>query len=282
MNFAVLGGDLRQRKLAEWLAHQGHHTVTWGHNDPENRLETELTDALAADVIILPLPVSRDGSHLNTSFASEQPLLSEIWRQIGAGRTVLAGNVSKSIRQAAAEYGLQLTDYYEREELQIRNAVTTAEGALQCAMAQQQRCLCCRKCLVIGFGRIGKVLAHRLRGLQAEVTVSARKQEDLAWIEAMGYGEAETEEAVRKLDEFEIIFNTVPALLLGEQELSRVSKDTVLIDLASEPGGTDFAAAERLGVSAVWARGLPGKTAPQSAAEDIGRTIFHILEERVT
>ena len=282
MEFAVLGGDMRQIRLAEWLAGQGYHTVTWGLEHPDNPRETDLTSALKADCIILPLPVSRDGIHLNLSFGREPLRLTELWSNIQGDRKVLGGMIGRSTLLSAREHGVVVTDYYAVEELQIRNAVTTAEGALRIAMEESGRSLCGRHCLVVGFGRIGKILAHRLRGLNAEVTVSARKSEDLAWIEAMGYRPVRTGNLAEVLPETELLFNTVPAVVLGEKELILLNSETLLLELASEPGGIDLDAADRLRKKFVVARGLPGRLSPRTAGEDIGRAVCSILEERGT
>ena len=171
-------------------------------------------------------------------------------------------------REAAAEFGLTLTDYLSREELAVRNGVPTAEGAIEAAMDATDVTLCGTPCLVIGFGRIGKLLAHRLRGLGAEVTVSARRLDDLAWIDAFGYRGLRTNRLAGRLGSFRVVFNTV-------RELPR---ECVLLELASQPG-FDRAAAEARGLKCIAAPGLPGRAAPETAARAIKLTLEKIWEE---
>lgn len=159
-------------------------------------------------------------------------------------------------------------------------AVPTAEGALAAAMAATDRTLQDARCLVIGFGRIGKLLAHRLRGLAAQTAVSARRYEDLAWIKALGYAPLRTDRLAGSLRPFHVIFNTVPALILDRKLLEEVRPDCVVIDVASAPGGVDFAAARELGVTALQELALPGRVAPLTAAKAVRDAIHHILEER--
>lgn len=127
------------------------------------------------------MPLSR-GKNLNCT-ATALPLCG-LFALLRPEQRLYAGGVKAADREAAAEFGLTLTDYLSREELAVRNGVPTAEGAIEAAMAATDVTLCGTPCLVIGFGRIGKLLAHRLRGLGAEVTVSARRLDDLAWIDA--------------------------------------------------------------------------------------------------
>ena len=62
--------------------------------------------------------------------------------------------------------------------------------------------------------------------------------------------------------------------------LQQLPGGALIIDLASLPGGTDFAAAEELGLHAEHALALPGRCAPQTAGALIAQTVLAILEER--
>lgn len=73
---------------------------------------------------------------------------------------------------------------------------------------------------------------------------------------------------------FSYIFNTVPAPVLGAQRLSYIRQDAVLIDIASAPGGIDYAYCAQKGMNAKLCGGLPAKYAPKSAA----KLLYHIIE----
>lgn len=148
------------------------------------------------------------------------------------------------------------------------------------AMESTDRTLHGSRCLIIGYGRIGRVLADRLLALGAEVTVSARKYGDLAWIEAWGCRSVQTGALTGQLERFDLIFNTAPALILDGARLRETREDCVIIDLASAPGGVDMEAARRLSRQVIPAPGLPGKVAPRTAAAAIRDSVYHILEER--
>lgn len=134
-------------------------------------------------------------------------------------------------------------------------------------------------CLVIGYGRVGKVMAKTLSGLSAHTYVAARKYSDIAWIKANGYNPVPIKELGDSIGKFDIIFNTVPSLVLDFRLLPKINKDCLIIDLASKPGGVDFEVARDLGKKVIWALSLPGKVAPDTAGDIIKDTIVNILEE---
>ena len=114
----------------------------------------------------------------------------------------------------------------------------------------------------------------------AEVTVTARKYSDLAWAEIYGCHGIHTSSLKDCIRNFSLIINTVPAVILNEDILKEASAESLIIDLASKPGGVDFDTARRLGLKVVWALSLPGKVAPVSSGEIIASTILNILKER--
>ena len=274
-HFAVLGGDQRQRQLSRLLRRDGHQVDTWGM-EPDDRPEEALALAAPADCVILPLPVTRDGRRLHAPMCQAGLALESLWPALRPGEQLICGGM---VPRAMGE-SLGILDYFAREEVQIANAVPTAEGAVAAAMAATARTLHGAECLVLGYGRIGKVLAHRLQGLGARVAVSARKLTDLAWIDAYGYRGIPLSELAESLPDFHLIFNTVPAPLLTAPLLKRLRAECVILELASAPGGVDAEAAEALGIPLIAAPGLPGKVAPLTAAAVLRDAIYHLLDER--
>ena len=159
------------------------------------------------------------------------------------------------------------------------NALPTAEGALQIAMEELPITIHDARALVIGFGRLGRALAPRLRALGARVWVCARRYEQRAAAESMGLGSEGTDRLPDWLCSYDLVFNTVPAQVLGVEELAALKERALVIDLASRPGGVDMDAAATLGVRVVWALSLPGKVAPVTSGRYIKNTIYHIMEE---
>lgn len=274
--FGVIGGDRRQAELAQLLEADGHTVYTYGVGGTGTGPEA-LDRAASAETVILPLPLCRGDGVLN---CEESPMpTADLFRRFRARQLLLAGQVKPQQRREAEERGLRLEDYFLREELTVANAAATAEAAVQVAMERLDRTLLGMDCLVLGFGRIGKLLSHRLHGLGARVTAAARKPGDLAWIRAYGWRALETGALDGRLAGFGAVFNTVPSLVLDGPLLSQLPKDCLCVDLASVPG-IDQTTAAALGLPWVWARSLPGRLVPRTAAAVIRDAVYYIMEER--
>ncbi len=264
-----LGGDARMARLAALLAADGYAVKAWGlAGAPEGKP----SEAASAARVILPMPLAESGCLRGTALP-----LSELWPRLDPTRPVYAGAVPETERVRAEALGLRVTDYCADEALAIKNAVPTAEGALALAMEHLDTTLRGAPCLVVGFGRIGKLLARGLAALGARVSVSARKASDLAWIASLGYAPLRTDGLSGTLGAFRIVFNTVPAMVLTEAMLCELRRDCVLIELASKPG-VDTEAARLLGLDYVKAGGLPGKAAPETAALALREALYRIWE----
>ena len=268
---AFLGGDARMRLLAQMMAAEGYDVCSWELTGAPNK--RALCDALKADIIVLPLPAEKNGYLSGTELTMESLL-----RSLRREHRIFAGNVGNDASTLAQSLGLTITDYFASEELSVRNAIPTAEGAIEATMKHTSVTLHGTPCLVLGFGRIGKVLAHDLSALGAKVSVSARKRSDLAWIDAFGYAPLHTNRLSGTLGEFRVVFNTVPHQVLDETLLAELPSDCLLIELASA-SGFDMDAVETLRLSYLKAGGLPGRVAPETAARAIKKTLCRLIKE---
>ena len=274
-SFGVIGGDLRQLYCARSIADDGYRVTLCGFEQCTDRMGLEnepLKEVLSkADAIILPLPCSRDGETVNAPFARKELALTGEELEALQDKPVFAGMKNRLSFAPGRVY-----DYGEREEFAVENAVPTAEGAIEIAMHESAGTIHGAACLVIGYGRIGRVLADMLAGLGARVTVSARSLRDLAFIHARGYEAIPSGELTGR---YELVFNTVPVLLLDACTLARIAAGAVVIDLASMPGGVDDEAARRLSIRTIHALSLPGKVAPKSSGMIMKNAVYHIIRE---
>ena len=271
----VIGGDRRQALLADLLTADGFCVCTYGLGAWSD-LEKPLEEAAAADVVLLPLPLCWQAGILNCG--GEEIRTQDLFGMLGAESLVLAGQVKSEQRQEAEVCGIHLQDYFLREEMTVANAAATAEAAIQVAMEHLDRTLLGMDCLVLGFGRIGKLLSHRLHGLGSRITATARNPADLAWIEPFGWQVLETGKIGPELERFPVVFNTIPSLIINKELLGMLPAHSLVIDLASVQGA-DEAVAVELGIRYIWARGLPGKLVPLTAAAAIRRAVYGMVEE---
>lgn len=272
MQFGVIGGDRRQEVLLELLRKDGYPTAAYGVAG-----ETAWEEAVSAETVILPLPLCREGDTLN--IPGEQRGAGALFHQLRRDQLILAGQVKPAQAAEAAELGLQLIDYFKREELTVANAAATAEGTVQVILEHMERTLLGSRCLVLGFGRIGKLLCHRLNAMGARVTAAARNPEALAWARAYGYDAVSIGALAGTLSDFDVVVNTVPAAVFGEAALRELKADCLCVDVASVQG-IDLSAAEELSLPNVWARALPGRLMPRTAGAIIRDTVYTIIMER--
>lgn len=236
--------------------------------------------------VVLPLPASLNGIHVSMPLSDgRQPAVSDIighMKREGT-RLLFAGKLQNELKALTERNGIEVFDYYERDEFAILNAVPTAEGAIEIAMKELPVTIDGSEALVIGNGRIGKILARLLSSLGAKVTVSARKASDYALIRTEGHNTACTERlcGLFSSKRFDMIFNTVPHRVLGREELREIPPGTLIVDLASRPGGVDTGAAAEMDHNVIWALSLPGKVAPVTSGRIIGDTVLARLDEYI-
>ena len=250
--FAVVGTDARQAAAGRVLERAGY--AVGGAEQ-----------VALADYILLPLPLD----------AARTPL-AELLRAAKLGAVALGGRLSVQAKTIAQEAGVELVDYFARPELTVYNAIPTAEGCIGILLAERTRTLWGTNLLLLGFGPVGQALGVRLAALGANVTVCARRAEQRALAERG----AELARLAALAPAFDTVVNTIPAPVLTKPVLAALRPGSLIVDLASKPGGTDFAAAQRLGCKAIHALSLPAACAPDTAGEAVARTVLTILRER--
>jgi dipicolinate synthase subunit A len=278
--FGVIGGDLRQIEMMKSIALDGNEVSAVGFDDivlPNFIDKVNLDEVISkSDYIILPLPVS-NGHNINMPFSDKKIPLDDGFAKLLSDKIVFCGSKNKLITSSQIWKKDKIYDYSSEEEFLIRNAVPTAEGAIEIAIHEYPGTINGSKCLVAGFGKIGKVLSKMLSGLGANVTASARKSRDIAWIESQSYKSVLTSKLCNNLD-YNIIFSTIPSMIFDKEKLCKIRRDTLIIDLASDPGSVDFTFARTFGIKTIHALALPGKVAPKAAGEIIKTTVYNTIK----
>jgi len=268
IRIAVVGGDRRQELLTTLWQKDGRDAV-W------IRDARDLPALGAAGLTVFPTPMRRpDGTVGESGIPAE-----ELLRLLPSGSIAVGGRVPEALRAFAAARGVTLLDYTEREDFAIPGALATAEAALALGLTELPITVQGSACLVAGAGRIGMLLARRLALLGAWVTVSARASRDLARIAADGLRPIPTADLAAHAGGFDLLYNTIPAVVFTEEVLSAMRPDALLFDLASSPGGVDWDAARALGRQARAVLSLPARYAPLSAAACLRDCIDHIWEK---
>ena len=257
----LIGGDRRLRVAEKELRDKGYGVNSIGLYENDN------ADLSKSDVIVLPVPSTKDGVTVFAPLTNRKIYLEDIEKRITPNQTVLT--CSYSFKHKVS------TDYLNLDSYSLLNAVPTAEGAIKIAIENTDFSLWKSKVLVAGAGRVGKMLAGRLKGMEADVTVSARKTSDFSLLEAHGFKHIRTSDINTPNLDYDIIFNTLDLNIISNENL-KSCKAKLLIDLSTK-GGFDLQAAEECGIKAINAPGLPGKIAPETAGKILAQTILELI-----
>ncbi len=284
-NFAVIGGDLRNIELVKLLAKDQRKVFTYGLEENKELLENLNNNIIICkdieescsnvDIIISSIPFSRDGEIIYCEFSKNRIKIIDFFEKI-KGKTLIVGSIKNNVINEALKRNIKIIDVMKNEELAILNTIATAEGTIQTMISNTKNIIHESNILILGFGRVAKTLAKKLQGLVKNVDCASNNKEELAWIEAFGYNVINLENLVENISKYDIIINTIPAIILNYENMKYIKKDTLLIDLASNPGGIDKNEAKDKGLKLIHALGLPGKIAPVSSAKFIKKIIYEI------
>jgi dipicolinate synthase subunit A len=257
----VIGGDSRLITVKNHLIKQGYRVDSLGLSDDDNG------DFRSSDIIILPVPTTRDNVNVYAPLTQRTIPLSFLKANINNSQIILCCNYSFETKRCI--------DYNSLDSYALLNAVPTAEGAISMAIENTPFTLWKSRVLVIGYGRVGKVLADRLKALGCKVVVSARKPADFAMLKALGFETVNTNNLNNSPLYYDIIFNTVDAKVIDDQSFETTTC-RLIIDLSTK-GGFSLPAAKEKGITAIKAPGLPGITAPETAGRILAETITEII-----
>ena len=282
-NIVLIGGDARSLEVIQTLSSSGCKLSVIGFDTydtlPEQvtALPGSTTDFSKYDVIILPVDGVGASGEVNCPYNSETFTLTKSMLTTAKHCRIFSGITGNYLKKHTAPG--QVETIFTRDDVAIHNSIPTAEATLNIAIEHTDTTIHGTPVAVLGFGRVGKTVARLFQQVGADVTALMRSNEEAAKSTVMDMKNAHTDELTERISDFQIVINTVPHLLLGEAVLAEMAPGTLVIDLASKPGGTDFEAAEKLGIQAIHALGLPGKTAPKTAGQILADTIMKMLDE---
>ena len=282
MNISIIGGDLRIIRLAQMYAKEVKNVYTYGlekyflsynlieEKKYENiKLCNNIKEAVTnCNVVISSMPFSKDGENINAPFSKTQIKIEDLKNELNK-KTFIAGGIPNDFYDES----IKNIDLLQIDELTILNAIPTVEGTIKIAIEEREETIHESNVLICGFGRIGKILCNRFKALGANVYCAARKETDLAWIREKRYFPIRYGELCEYADSFDIVVNTVPSLIIKGKELDSFSKNVLIIDVASAPGGIDKEYAEKRKIKVITALGIPGKQMPTTAARYIKEII---------
>lgn len=288
VTIAVLGGDDREVVLIPELLRLGARVTVAGNTKMagcSNVLSLDTVEDAVRDAafVILPIPGIDENGCIRAKYAKRPlQLNSDTMRAFRDDCVVIVGVSRKLLQELVGLRRLKLIEILEMDEVAVLNSVPSAEGAIQMAMEATDITIHGSNTIVFGFGRCGSTLARMVAGIGAKTSVAARKSVDLARISLMGLIPVTYKQLPELIGEADFIFNTVPSLVLDRKLLTKVKPSAYICDIASAPGGVDFAAAKEIGIRAELAPGLPGKVAPRTAGLILAKVIPDIIANELT
>lgn len=284
LNILCIGGDARFIYLCRHLGYRHNVYAFRTQAPPEGAVMLKsLSDMdVKADVLVLPMMNSRTDSNgrIGIPCGDDAVYIDEIIPLLKDNAVITGGLLDEGTAALFTSFGYEPEDYFKRRELIIKNCIPTAEGALGIAMQERNETVFGSRVIITGFGNVSKAAAKLFKACGAEVTCAVRRSDAAAEARAFGYGAADISGLKDCISAFDIIINTVPALVINKEAVANIRKGSLIIDLASKPGGVDFAAAKEAGIKCVHALALPGKVAPVTAGRYIAETVENIISER--
>jgi dipicolinate synthase subunit A len=270
----LLIGDMRQVYLAEILTKKGLNVrcLDIRNKDVEGEQLKKLQEIVKdADKLILPIPVGK---------IENQGKLTEILnKNLINGTIVMGGCFSEAQVNLLEGRDIRFLDFMKDEIVTEENAVATAEGAIAELVSHSPYNVDEAKIIVTGYGCCGKAIARRLGAMGARVTVLARRRETRKEAKKDGFYAADYAFGPEEAMGAAMIVNTVPALVVTRSLIKELPRDAYILDIASEPGGTDFEYARECGIRADLVLGIPGRYAPKESAYILERSIERFLRK---
>ncbi|MCF3942383.1 dipicolinic acid synthetase subunit A [Oceanobacillus alkalisoli] len=285
---AVIGGDARYLELIRQLqALPGISIVLIGFDKLDQSFtglkQSDLSEIQPADLdgLILPITGTDESGNIETVF-SDQPLqLTKEWfKNLKKSAIMFTGIANNFLKEQTEMNGIELVPLLNRDDVAIYNSIPTAEGAIMMAIEHTDYTIHSSNVVVTGFGRVGHTIANKFSSLGANVSVAAKSLSDLARITEMNLQAIPIEQLPDHLDQCDLLINTIPALVIKRTAIEKLPAHTVIIDLASNPGGTDFDFAEKRGIKAILAKSLPGIVAPKTSGKILANVITQVIEGR--
>ncbi|RDU38597.1 dipicolinate synthase subunit A [Neobacillus piezotolerans] len=285
MQIAIIGGDARQleiiRKLTELDAklsligfEQLDHAFTGAQKEKLSEADFSEMDAL-----ILPVSGTSLEGQVETIFSNEQVILTEAClAKTPEACTIYTGITNPYLTGITKQAKRRLVQLFERDDVAIYNSIPTVEGTIMMAIQHTDITIHGSKVAVLGLGRTGMSVARAFAALGAKVKVGARRSEHLARVTEMALEPFHLSDIEKELRDVDIVINTVPHQIVSASVISKMAVHTLIIDLASKPGGTDFRYAEKRGIKALLAPGLPGIVAPKTAGQILANVLTQLLQ----
>lgn len=280
-DIGIIGGDMRQVYMADLLTQEGYSVITYclpSRARTACHIASSLNEAVSSSrILAAPIPLTKNQVDIPCKQTADDMTIKALKRILTKQHLLFAGCIPNNLTEYFNNHGIYVYDYMQNKELTIYNSIATAEGAIALAISRSTINLHKSQCLITGYGACARMLAGYLSGMYADVTVCARDKSARAYSEACGFHAIDFGQLGMNIGNYDYIFNTVPAVVLTKDLLKKIKENAVIIDIASAPGGLDYAYAKEAKQNAFFSPGLPGIYAP----EDSAKALVALLKSKI-
>jgi len=287
VHVVILGGDARQLEVINKLNELDATLDIVGFDQLDRyytgvtKIDVEDIQYDSVDAIVLPAGGTYDDGTIQTVFSNKSVRMTEEWlRQTPKHCTIYTGITTPYLKECAKACEREIVQLFERDDVAIYNSIPTVEGTLMIVIQNMDITIHQSKVVILGLGRTGYTMSRVFAALGANVCVGASRSESLARINEMGMVPFHIKELEDYVTDVDVCINTIPARILTGRILSKMPLHTLIVDIASHPGGTDFRYAEKRGIKAMHVLGIPAMVAPKTAGRIIGNVLSELLLEK--
>lgn len=284
---AIVGGDQRQLELITQLSAQDATLHLFGFERAHQtwsgamRMPWRLEALASIHALVLPVGGTDETGRIEALYADDDLYLTaEHLAHASSSMCVYTGVAQSYLRTLCETAQLSCVALLQRHDVAIYNSIPTAEGVLKLAIEHTVQTIHDAHIAVVGFGRLGMTICRMFDALGAHVHVGVLTATQFARAKEMGLKPFYTDTWAMPLPRMHMLVNTVPAMVLSADVLAHVSTEAVILDVASSPGGTDFRFAQKRGIKALLAPGLPGLVAPKTAGHILATVLITLIQEQ--
>ena len=272
-NILIVGGDLRNLHLYELIKKRNINVKIIGFDKINKEYSFKKQYFSNTDIIIGPIPFSTDDNIIFMPNNSSTIKIMDFLSLLPDKSKLFTSKHSKLLNNKKHEFHFITED----EDFALKNAIPTSEGILEILIRESNITIHNSKSLVLGFGRIGKQISELLKNLGSDITVVTNDSNEKNIACNKGFNTISTDDLNKTKYCFNFIINTIPYKYLNGKIIYQIDIDTIILDVASFPGGIDILNNKKVKCKIISAKGIPGKCAPATVASYIFNKIEHLL-----
>ena len=251
MKFILYLKDKRLIYVDEYLKTKGYKTQEFNESDLSNIVE--------GDIVVL-----------SPAFKWNENLVNNMPKNI----TIFGGAFSPEFKTVFENKNIKYFDMMQNEDFVLKNATLTAEGMLCDLILNLPNSMYEQNILIIGSGRVAKAVGYLFFKLGLNFDFAMRNEKEYNLTKLFAKKCYLGEEYKNYLKNYDVVINTVPAVIFNQSDAEKFKKDCYVFELASKRCLEDI---KTQNVNYVLCPALPSKYTPKSAGKLIIELIYNYI-----